>query len=225
MILEYKLNKCDGRVRLVLEIHLFVNPLGESCRNSEADVAKCSKMAAVKVRCTIVPLLNMATIQQTIRMYNLPEDDLEIRSKVCQTLYQSILDYKAAQFQGQKRARKFLLYQQQALEENNLNYDDKVTEQIAKKVSLDVDMFNEDRHSDLVEEAFRDDQQLASSMGISATETAIVVDTTNPSCGIKIDHFTFHKLLAIYEKVHCARCALQHLANHCIEIKSFHKRG
>lgn len=209
----------------MLEIHLFVDPLGNSCRNCEADAAKCRQMTAAKVRCTIVPLLNMATIQHTIRMYHLPENDLDIRSQVCQTLYQSILDYKAAQFQGQKRARKFLLYQQKFLDQNELKYDDQIIQKIAKKVDLDVEMFNEDRHSHLVEQAFRDDQHLASQLDIKATETAVVVDTTNPSCGLKIDHFTFERLLKAYEQVHCANCALQHLANHCIEIKSFNKRN
>lgn len=208
----------------MLEIHLFVNPLGQGCRRSEIDVAKCDQMSAVKVRVTIVPLLNMATIQQTIGLYHLPANDLELRSRVCQTLYQAILDYKAAQFQGQKRARKFLMQQQQTLDDNHLHYDDDLAVKIAKSVPLDIEMFKEDRHGEMVKKAFRDDQQLASQMGITETETAVVIDTSNPNCGVKIDNFSFERLLKAYEKVHCARCALQNLANHRVPINRFLKR-
>lgn len=223
MTLVKEIDYCDGRVHSVLEIHLFVNPLGQNCRHSEIDIAKCNQMSAVKVRCTVVPLLNMTTIQQTMMLYHLPAHDLDVRAQVCQTLYQAILDYKAAQFQGQKRARQFLMYQQEVLANHHLHYNDHLAVSIAQSVPLDIEMFKEDRHSEMVKKGFRDDQKLASQMGITESETAIVVDTTNPSCGIKIDNFSFERLLRAYQKVHCARCALQNLANHCVPINQFIK--
>lgn len=208
----------------MLEIHLFVNPLGPNCQHCETDVLKCRQMTAAKVQCTIVPLFNMTTIQQTIQMYGLPTNDLEVRSTVCQALYQAILDYKAAQYQGQKRARKFLLLQQKALAHNHLHYDDQLAQQLANKVPLDLEMFDEDRHGQLVKKAFNDDQQLASQMGVTSTDTAIVVDTIAPDCGIKIENFSFDRLLKFYQKLHCDHCALMHLANRCIDLKQFSKR-
>lgn len=94
---------------LMLEIHLFVNPLENRCFRCEHDVLKIDHQLNTKVNYRFIPFFNMATIQQTIESYHLNQHSLAVRQIVSRTIYQVILDYMAASFQGKKRGRQFLL--------------------------------------------------------------------------------------------------------------------
>ena len=99
----------------MLEIHLFVNPLGMRCFRCEQDVLRIDQQLRTKVNYQFIPLFNMDTIQQTMKLYHLNDHDLNVRQQTSATLYQIILDYKAALFQGRKRGRHYLLRLQTAL--------------------------------------------------------------------------------------------------------------
>ena len=56
----------------MLEIHLFVNPLGMQCYRCEQDVLRIDKdLQQTKLQYQFVPLINMHTIQNTLHRYGL----------------------------------------------------------------------------------------------------------------------------------------------------------
>ena len=110
----------------MLELHLFVNPLGMRCLRCEKDVLKIDRDLNTKISYQFVPLFNMKTIDNTLKYYHLNPHDLAIRQQVSKTLNQVILDYKAALFQGRKRGRHYLLQLQSALINQGLDYNDEL---------------------------------------------------------------------------------------------------
>ncbi|MCC4451417.1 DsbA family protein [Limosilactobacillus reuteri] len=56
----------------MLELHLFVNPLGMRCLRCEKDVLKIDRDLNTKISYQFVPLFNMKTIDSTLKYYHPP---------------------------------------------------------------------------------------------------------------------------------------------------------
>lgn len=179
----------------VLEIHLFVNPLGTRCLNSERDVLAVERQLQTKVSYQFIPLINMKTIQQTLNFYNLPHCRLKERQCISCMLYQTALDFKAASFQGGQHGRKYLVNVQKIMSDRTVNYTDEVVKKIAKLAGLDWETFLEDRQSQMVRKSLQKDQAMADDLGVSATPTAIVLDTNDPDYSLLIHDFTYQSLI------------------------------
>ena len=179
----------------MLEIHLFVNPLGMQCYRCEQDVLRIDKdLQQTKLQYQFVPLINMHTIQNTLHRYGLSASH---HQAVSELLYQVSLDYKAALFQGGKRGRHYLLQLQTAIIKNARRYSPALVEEIARQVGLDLEMFLADRQSDLAREAFVADQKMANELGVTRTATAVIFDTTGPDYGVLINDFDYDTLIQL----------------------------
>ena len=183
----------------MLELHLFVNPLGMHCLSCEQDVLKCDHELNIKINYQFIPLFNMKTIDDTIKLYNLDPHNLKLRQNVTEILNQIILDYKAALFQGRKRGRHYLLLLQTAILKQGLDYNDQLVKDTAKTAGLDLEMFLEDRQSQLAKQAFRQDQKLANDLGVSDTSTAVIFNTDNSNYGLLIPEFDYATLIQACE--------------------------
>ena len=189
----------------MLELHLFVNPLGMRCLRCEKDVLKIDRDLNTKISYQFVPLFNMKTIDSTLKYYHLNPHDLAIRQQVSKTLNQVILDYKAALFQGRKRGRHYLLQLQSALINQGLDYNDELINKIAHDSHLDLEMFFEDRQSQLAKQAFHQDQKIASDLGVSETATAVVFNTEDSDYGLMIPNFDYNTLINAFKSGKLAR--------------------
>ncbi|RMX27139.1 DsbA family protein [Limosilactobacillus reuteri] len=189
----------------MLELHLFVNPLGMRCLRCEKDVLKIDRDLNTKISYQFVPLFNMKTIDNTLKYYHLNPHDLAIRQQVSKTLNQVILDYKAALFQGRKRGRHYLLQLQSALINQGLDYNDELINKIAHDSHLDLEMFFEDQQSQLAKQAFRQDQKIASDLGVSETATAVVFNTEDSDYGLMILNFDYNTLINAFKSGKLAR--------------------
>ncbi len=189
----------------MLELHLFVNPLGMRCLRCEKDVLKIDRDLNTKISYQFVPLFNMKTIDNTLKYYHLNPHDLAIRQQVSKTLNQVILDYKAALFQGRKRGRHYLLQLQSALINQGLDYNDELINKIAHDSHLDLEMFFEDRQSQLAKQAFHQDQKIASDLGVSETATAVVFNTEDSDYGLMIPNFDYNTLINAFKSGKLAR--------------------
>lgn len=183
----------------MLELHLFVNPLGMRCLRCEKDVLKIDQSLNTKISYQFIPLFNMQTINNTIDLYHLDPHDLAIRQQVSRTLNQVILDYKAALFQGRKRGRHYLLLLQTALIKQGLDYNEELVRRIANDSHLDLEMFFEDRESQFVKQAFRQDQKIASDLGVTKTATAVVFNTSDSDYGLMIPNFNYDTLINAFK--------------------------
>ena len=61
----------------MLEIHLFVNPLGMRCFRCENDVLRLDQNLRTKISYQFIPVFNMQTITDTIRLYHLDACNLK----------------------------------------------------------------------------------------------------------------------------------------------------
>ena len=189
----------------MLELHLFVNPLGMRWLRCEKDVLKIDRYLNTKISYQFVLLFNMKTIDNTLKYYHLNPHDLAIRQQVSKTLNQVILDYKAALFQGRKRGRHYLLQLQSALINQGLDYNDELINKIAHDSHLDLEMFFEDRQSQLAKQAFHQDQKIASDLGVSETATAVVFNTEDSDYGLMIPNFDYNTLINAFKSGKLAR--------------------
>lgn len=196
----------------MLEIHLFVNPLGQRCFQCERDLLRVDVQLNNTVNFQFIPLMNMQTIDKTLHDYRQQHWHVFNQQKIANTTYSVILDYKAALFQGRKRGRMFLLDIQKALLEEHADYNVDLVQRLAKEAQLDMEMFMEDRQSSLAKQCFKKDQRLANQMGITDSATAIVINTSNPEYGTLITNCNYDSLVDACQE-NCSTDTLNKLKN------------
>lgn len=89
----------------MVEIYLFVNPLGGVCLEIEKEIIQLSVNDKKKIQLRFIPLLNMKTINEFLSRQHIPINDIKRRNRIFEDLYSAALDYKAAQLQGRKKGR------------------------------------------------------------------------------------------------------------------------
>lgn len=182
----------------MLEVYLFVNPLGTNCFACEKQVNQISAQTQSKLQIQFVPMLNLQTINSTFHRLSSEHPALD-RNELADQLYQVILDYKAASFQGKRLGRQFFLRLQEKLLGQHQLYSAELGSQVAHDLALDVEMFEEDRRSKLAENAFSADQRLVSEMGIEHPSETVIFDVDDFECGLLMERFDYDTLLEISE--------------------------
>lgn len=99
----------------MVEIYLFVNPLGGVCLEIEKEIIQLSVNDKKKIQLRFIPLLNMKTINEFLSRQHIPINDIKRRNRIFEDLYSAALDYKAAQLQGRKKGRQLLIGLQKAV--------------------------------------------------------------------------------------------------------------
>ncbi len=94
----------------MIEIYLFVNPLGKYCFNMERQLLQfieeeygTTNLKNKKVQFRFLPLVNLQIIGDVMQTRGIDRQDLEERNNLFSTIYSASLDCKAAQFQGKKK--------------------------------------------------------------------------------------------------------------------------
>lgn len=182
----------------MLEVYHFVNPLSGDCLETEKKLATYVEQSNKKVAMQIIPVVTMQSARQTaMASSNSLHPSLHDLNVVSQTLYQVAVDTKAAQFQGKKAAREYLMATQQALLQGNA-YSDELVMQTVNDLALDHEMFVEDRNSDLAVQAFRADQNLAAEMGVRNFPALVVYDTDRSEYAVRTDDFSDEYLTRLF---------------------------
>ena len=174
----------------MVEIYLFVNPLGGVCLEIEKEIIQLSVNDKKKIQLRFIPLLNMKTINEFLSRQHIPINDIKRRNRIFEDLYSAALDYKAAQLQGRKKDRQLLIGLQKAVAEDGLAYSPELSEELLLAAGGDIDMYRKDRQSDFVKESFQTDQKVAREMGIKQHPTAVVYNyTCENDFGILVENF------------------------------------
>ncbi|WP_122645615.1 DsbA family protein [Enterococcus mediterraneensis] len=158
----------------MIEIYLFVNPLGPICLETEMELLKYIEKSSVKIQLRVLPLVNMTTIGDIMKRRKIAKNDVAARNKLFSDTYSAALDCKTIQLQGRRRARDFLMKLQQAVGCLKKNYSRKLVEEIVDEIGGDLTMFREDRPSQLVKDLFKADQTIAHEMGIVKHPSGVV---------------------------------------------------
>ncbi|KRL83539.1 DsbA family protein [Ligilactobacillus apodemi] len=160
----------------MLEMYLFVNPLGAKCYEAEQNILKLAEESSKKIQIRFIPLLNLQTVSKAMSIMEITGNSLQVRNHVSQILYHAILDYKAALFQGRRRGRDFLMSVQHQLHVEHKKYSEEVVMIAAKKSKLDLEVFQSDRRSELAVNSFRADQKLAAEMNVDTPPSVVIYD-------------------------------------------------
>ncbi|WP_409021467.1 DsbA family protein [Dellaglioa sp. P0083] len=168
----------------MLEIYLFVNPLGTKCFKSEQKVLDFIRLSPKKISFQFVPMLNIQTVNDVMIEKNLDTRNLTLRNELSESIYQAALDYKAALFQGKKRGRAFLMAIQEYLVQDSTCYSEELIQQVAKEVNLNWKMFSEDRRSVLAKNSFKNDQKIANDMNVTMHPTIVINNIDGLDCGV-----------------------------------------
>ncbi|OTN76893.1 hypothetical protein A5886_001972 [Enterococcus sp. 8G7_MSG3316] len=158
----------------MIEIFLFVNPIGPICYQVEAELLENLTKYRKKIHLQILPLVNLTSVGVSMDYLSMDRTDLLLRNDQTKLIYTASLDYKAAQLQGKKIARDFLLKLQQHVGVAKEMYSEELVQQLFSETRGDLEMFMEDRQSDLVKKNFLTDQTVAKDMGITITPSAVV---------------------------------------------------
>lgn len=180
----------------MLEVYLFVNPLGIRCMQSERNIMRLADHLNSKVSFQFVPLLNQQIVEQALTSKH---PSLAERNACFKTYYQAILAYKAALFQGRRKGRHFLLKLQTAIVHQQHPFSSELTLELAKACHLDLEMFQEDWASDLAKQAFQTDQKLAAEMKIQQDSSAVIFNCDVSQYGLLLNDVTYEALCDVCE--------------------------
>ena len=154
---------------------LFINPIGQLCLRSEEALLKIiAESNDTNIHFKFIPVLNLKNVEHYMQFQQLNSHDLDLRNQVFSTIYEAVLAYKAATFQGNKKSRAFLMQLQDSFQQFDAPFNADLVMTIANKVGLDPEMLLEDWHSELAKQAFDSDQQLACEMNIQTSPSAVV---------------------------------------------------
>lgn len=184
----------------MIEIYLFVNPIGKKCLSIEQRIIDLINKYDMKIQLRLVPIMNLNTVSEFMQRIGGSEKDIQLRTELSQEIHSAALDVKAAHLQGKKRGRDFLIELQKAVGEQKQPYSKKLAIQLFTKVGGDLEMFLEDRHSAFVQESFLTDQQIAHEMEITSHPSAVIYNYgSNCDAGIRIEGCdAIHHILDTY---------------------------
>ena len=162
----------------MLEVYLFINPISETCYQTEKKIIKLLAQAQNKIRFRVLPLLNVE--------YRFICDaatwafQIQLNIKLLIPFIRHRLIMKPLFFKARNADGIFLLNVQECTLRNNFKYTDEMVEKVAFKSHLDWELFKEDRQSDLAVKTFKKDQRIAAEMQITTYPEVVVTNTDFP---------------------------------------------
>ncbi|API89119.1 hypothetical protein BKP56_07565 [Marinilactibacillus sp. 15R] len=200
----------------IIEIFLFINPLGANSFDAEETIEAFSKERDERVKISFVPLLNFNSVKKQLLNEKAVQTSIENRNKMYTDSFNASLAFAAASMQGKKKARKFLMTLQKNIIENNNTFSKSLVLKSAQAAKLDIEMFEEDFNSDLVKTAFTKDQKLAQEMSVQDTPACVLFTRNGEEYGYRIDSIISKQLLH-------GLCSNNSLTSEMSEIKNKYK--
>ena len=165
----------------MIEVFLFVSPLGANCLKKEKEVLEWIAQNEHKVQFQLIPFLNLQMVHSYLKMNHLETKNIQFRNTLFKQMYETVLDYYAIQLQGKKKGRNFLCGVQQAIGLSGQPYSRELILSIIESLDVDMDMYKLDRKMPQIVESFRDDQQVAHEMGVTKVPSLVLFNYTNAS--------------------------------------------
>lgn len=88
----------------MVEIYLFVNPLGGVCLEIEKEIIQLSVNDKKKIQLRFIPLLNMKTINEFLSRQHIPINDIKRRNRIFEDYTQPLLTIKQHSYKAEKKA-------------------------------------------------------------------------------------------------------------------------
>ncbi|GEK92050.1 DsbA family protein [Alkalibacterium kapii] len=196
----------------IIEIFLFVNPLGTKCYETEKAIESFSNERDEKVKVRFIPLLNFHTVGNIMKEREV--QTLSNRNTLYTDSFNASLAFQAASMQGKKKGRKFLMLLQDKVINEGKEVTRELFTQIAKSIKLDIEMFEEDIESDFTKTIFLKDQKLAQEMDIQHAPSCVLYPGGSNEHGYLMDTTITKQLLHGFsdEKIDFEKSSHKHLS-------------
>ena len=168
----------------IFDCYLFINPLGKQCYKCEQEVMKFIERTPHKVHVHFLPFHNFKSVTQYMKNNQLNDKNIDLRNEIYTKIYDASLSYKAAQLQGKKLGRAFLIELQTQLHLLHKEYTPELLQEIIQIIGLDEKMFYEDKASKLVHQEYEKDQQIAQEMMVETNPSLVIFDNLNQQYGV-----------------------------------------
>ncbi|WP_278363620.1 DsbA family protein [Leuconostoc lactis] len=156
----------------MLDIYHFSNPFSPTCLKTEERLLYITPGLATRTRLRFIPLINPDTVTEYATHRAVLTDQ---PTSLADKIFHVVCDYKAAQIEGNKKARNFLVQIQQRVTNQNLPYSEALSVATAQQVGLNTDDFLHNRVTDDTLAAVIADQKLAQTM-LQRQEAVIAID-------------------------------------------------
>ena len=168
----------------IFDCYLFINPIGKQCYHCEQEVMKFIERTPYKVHVHFIPFHNFKSVTQYMKNNQLNNKNIDLRNEIYTKIYDASLSYKAAQLQGKKLGRAFLMELQTQLHLLHKEYTPELLQEIIQIIGLDEKMFYEDKASKLVHQEYEKDQQIAQEMMVETNPSLVIFDNLNQQYGV-----------------------------------------
>lgn len=166
----------------VIEIFLFIDPLGNQCFKSVKMLSHVLEEREENIVFRIIPIVNAHKIRRAVDRCDFFKEEgglLERQNHLYMNTYRAALAFNAATMQGKQKGKELLdLLQEKVVHEKRV-FSLQLLLEVIQQIDVDREMFIEDFHSELAKRCFRRDQQLAAEMGIHSTPSCVVIHTSD----------------------------------------------
>lgn len=171
----------------VLDFYLFFNPVDPICYSCIDEMVQSIEGIENKAYLHVIPYQNLQLVQQYMIKHKMLLSDLTIRNAIQEKSYAIATTFKAAQFQGKKKAHHFLMHLNHFTKLHHHNITDEMILMAAQLADLDLKMLQDDRVSENVKSLYLHDQQIANQFDVHHTPSLVMFDTTKSS-GVLIEN-------------------------------------
>lgn len=174
----------------LVEIFLFIDPLGKRCNNARKIVKKLREEQADRVRVRVIPMVNAKKVFGYARKQVQSEIDCFVarNNHYSTNTYQASLAYYASTMQGRKFGDQLLSALQFVVVEEKEAYSESLVFKIAEGMeSFDLEMFKEDYKSELVRNMYRKNLTLAAEMNVKKTPSCVIFKNGTEKEAIRLD--------------------------------------
>lgn len=174
----------------LIEIYLFVDPLGKKCNNARKITNEFRENHIDKVKLRVIPIVNSKKVLGYTHKANKTKftSFVDKNNRFSTNTYHACLAFHASTMQGKKAGYNFLAALQSAVVEEDEGFSDELVYDIAEDMdSLDLEMFTEDYNSDLAKNIYHRNLKLASEMNITKTPSCVIFKNGSESEAIRVD--------------------------------------
>ena len=158
----------------MIELYLFVNPLGKRCLNNERLLQQITTNHPNKITNRIIPFITPQMIDNALLANQQPLTTANRQQINC--LFNEIIrDYHAICIQGQRHALQYLCALQEQLITLQQPYNLQLALQTIAKLPINRQQFLDDRCSPAINYAIQSDLQLCYEFKINNPSTAVII--------------------------------------------------
>src|SRR5699024_5110857 len=173
----------------LIEIFLFVDPLGKKCNNVRKIISNFKTERPERIKLRVIPMVNFNKVYRHTRRQSVSLDSsiVDQNNKYSNNTYQACLAFHASAMQGKNMAHKFLTVLQEQVVEEGFSYSEDLMYSIVKNIGLDVEMFTEDYGSELTKKIYKKNLKLAAEMKVKSTPSCVIFKDDNDEEAIRLN--------------------------------------